>query len=114
MPVLAASCRLASSSRCLPPRRGTRRHEQYCITHYYYRTMLLRGRELRTIRQGYPKLAGVVPSKEEAMMDRERPSASESEGKIPEAWIGQEVMIETTEALSRAICVPRPPSTLRT
>ena len=31
-------------------------------------------------------------------MDRERPSASEV--KIPEAWIGQEVMIETTEALS--------------
>src|SRR5215211_3386992 len=37
---------------------------------------------------------------EEAMMDRERPSASDSEGKIPEAWIGQEVMIETTETLS--------------
>jgi hypothetical protein len=35
------------------------------------------------------------------MMDRERPSASDSEGKIPEAWIGQEVMIETTEVLSR-------------
>ena len=34
------------------------------------------------------------------MMDRERPSASELEGKIPEAWIGQEVMIETTEVLS--------------
>jgi len=33
-------------------------------------------------------------------MDRERPSASNSEGKIPEAWIGQEVMIETTEVLS--------------
>jgi hypothetical protein len=32
------------------------------------------------------------------MMDRERPSTSEE--KIPEAWIGQEVMIETTEALS--------------
>ena len=31
-------------------------------------------------------------------MDRERASASEA--KIPEAWIGQEVMIETTEALS--------------
>jgi hypothetical protein len=28
--------------------------------------------------------------KEEAMMDRERPSASELEGKIPEAWIGLE------------------------
>jgi hypothetical protein len=34
------------------------------------------------------------------MMDRERPSASDSEGKIPEAWIGQEVMLETTEVLS--------------
>ena len=34
------------------------------------------------------------------MMDRERPSASELEGKIPEAWIEQEVMIETTEVLS--------------
>ena len=33
-------------------------------------------------------------------MDRERPSASDSGEKIPEAWIGQEVMIETTEALS--------------
>ena len=31
-------------------------------------------------------------------MDRERPSASEE--KIPEAWIGQEVMLETTETLS--------------
>lgn len=34
------------------------------------------------------------------MMDRERPSASDSAETIPEAWIGQEVMIETTEALS--------------
>ena len=34
------------------------------------------------------------------MMDRERPGAPGSEGKIPEAWIGQEVMLETTEALS--------------
>ena len=34
------------------------------------------------------------------MMDRERLSAAESKGKIPEAWIGKEVMIETTEALS--------------
>ena len=33
------------------------------------------------------------------MMDRERPAAPQS-GPIPEAWIGQEVMIETTEALS--------------
>jgi hypothetical protein len=33
-------------------------------------------------------------------MDRERPSASDAESKIPGAWIGQEVMIETTEALS--------------
>jgi len=34
------------------------------------------------------------------MMDRERPSAPNSKGRIPEAWIGQEVMLETTEALS--------------
>jgi hypothetical protein len=34
------------------------------------------------------------------MMDRERRSASDSEGKIPETWIGQEVMLETTEVLS--------------
>ncbi len=34
------------------------------------------------------------------MMERERPGASDLEGKIPEAWIGQEVMIETTESLS--------------
>jgi sensor histidine kinase regulating citrate/malate metabolism len=34
------------------------------------------------------------------MMERDRPSASELEGKVPEAWIGQEVMIETTGALS--------------
>jgi hypothetical protein len=33
-------------------------------------------------------------------MDRERPGAPGQEGRIPEAWIGQEVMIETTEALS--------------
>ena len=33
-------------------------------------------------------------------MDRERPRAADSEEKIPEAWIGQEVMIETTEVLS--------------
>jgi hypothetical protein len=33
------------------------------------------------------------------MMDRQRPSASEG-SRIPEAWIGQEVMLETTEALS--------------
>ena len=31
-------------------------------------------------------------------MDRERPSGAER--KIPEAWIGHEVMLETTEALS--------------
>jgi hypothetical protein len=36
---------------------------------------------------------------EGAVMDRERPSASEG-SRIPEAWIGQEVMLETTEALS--------------
>jgi hypothetical protein len=35
------------------------------------------------------------------MMDKEMPSASDAEGNdIPEAWIGQEVMLETTEALS--------------
>jgi hypothetical protein len=34
------------------------------------------------------------------MMDRERPSASDSEGRVPEAWIGKRVMIETTEVLS--------------
>ena len=34
------------------------------------------------------------------MMDREKPSAPNSKGRIPEAWIGQEVMLETTEALS--------------
>jgi len=32
------------------------------------------------------------------MMDRARQSGAES--KIPEAWIGQEVMLETTEVLS--------------
>ena len=32
-------------------------------------------------------------------MDRERPSAPQG-GPIPEAWIGREVMIETTEVLS--------------
>jgi hypothetical protein len=31
-------------------------------------------------------------------MERARPTASEE--RIPEAWIGQEVMLETTEALS--------------
>jgi hypothetical protein len=35
---------------------------------------------------------------EGTVMDRERPSASER--RIPEAWIGQEVMLETTETLS--------------
>ena len=34
------------------------------------------------------------------MMARKRPSASDSQGTIPEAWIGQQVMIETTETLS--------------
>ena len=32
-------------------------------------------------------------------MDRERPAAPQG-GPIPEAWIGREVMIETTEVLS--------------
>jgi hypothetical protein len=31
---------------------------------------------------------------------RETQRLGDSEGKIPEAWIGQEVMIETTEVLS--------------
>ena len=39
-------------------------------------------------------------------MDRERPSASE--GRIPEAWIGQEVMLETTENLSSDLRVAAP------
>ena len=33
-------------------------------------------------------------------MDRAKPCSSDSEEKIPEAWIGQEVMLETTEVLS--------------
>ena len=33
-------------------------------------------------------------------MDRKRSSAADSEERIPEAWIGHEVMIETTEVLS--------------
>ena len=33
-------------------------------------------------------------------MDRERPKASDSQETIPEAWIGPQVMLETTEALS--------------
>ena len=33
-------------------------------------------------------------------MERERPRASGAKEMIPEAWIGREVMIETTEALS--------------
>jgi hypothetical protein len=33
-------------------------------------------------------------------MNRERPKASDSQKTIPEAWIGQQVMLETTEALS--------------
>jgi hypothetical protein len=42
------------------------------------------------------------------MMDRERSSASDSGEKIPEAWIGQEVMLETTETLSSDLraCAP--------
>ena len=33
-------------------------------------------------------------------MDGEQPSASDSVRTIPEAWIGQQVMLETTETLS--------------
>ena len=40
------------------------------------------------------------PKRRGSFDGRERPSTSELEGKIPEAWIGQEVMIETTEVLS--------------
>jgi hypothetical protein len=47
-----------------------------------------------------PTLAGGERAEEKAMMDRERPSAPNAEGRIPQAWIGQEVMLETTEALS--------------
>jgi len=50
-----------------------------------------------------PKLSYSCAKREirgETMMDPQRPSASDSEQKIPEAWIGQEVMIETTEVLS--------------
>ena len=42
------------------------------------------------------------------MMDRERPSASDAQGRIPEAWIGKRVMIETTEALSTDLRVTVP------
>jgi hypothetical protein len=38
--------------------------------------------------------------KRRAMMEREGPSASDSKEMIPEAWIGQKVMLETTESLS--------------
>jgi hypothetical protein len=34
------------------------------------------------------------------MMGRERPSAPDSKEMIPEAWIGQQVLLETTESLS--------------
>ncbi len=40
------------------------------------------------------------------MMDRERPSTSE--GRIPEAWIGREVMLETTETLSNDLRAAAP------
>src|SRR5215207_9352184 len=49
---------------------------------------------------------------EEAMMDRERPSASDSEDKIPEAWIGQEVINDRDhrDPLERSACLcPRLP-----
>ena len=39
-------------------------------------------------------------------MDRERPGASQ--GSIPEAWIGQEVMLETTEVLSNDLRAAAP------
>jgi hypothetical protein len=34
------------------------------------------------------------------VINRERPGAPGPEGRTPEAWIGREVMIETTEVLS--------------
>jgi hypothetical protein len=52
-----------------------------------------------------PRFGGRILSRrrkraeEGTMMDRERPAAPQG-GPIPEAWIGQEVMIETTEVLS--------------
>lgn len=39
-------------------------------------------------------------------MDRERPGASETS--IPEAWIGREVMLETTESLSNDLRAATP------
>jgi hypothetical protein len=46
-------------------------------------------------------------------MDGERPKASDSQKTIPEAWIGQQVMLETTEALSTDLRAA-PPCTWRT
>ena len=46
-------------------------------------------------------------------MGRERPKASDSQETIPEAWIGQQVMLETTEALSTDLRAAAP-STWRT
>jgi hypothetical protein len=61
---------------------------------------VLGDREVRFERQAFGE--GILPLRERieegTVMDRERPSASEE--KIPEAWIGQEVMLETTETLS--------------
>jgi hypothetical protein len=48
----------------------------------------------------YPYRLRKSKKEEGAMMDRERPSVSGTEEQIPEAWIGQEVMLETTETLS--------------
>jgi alpha-glucosidase len=39
-------------------------------------------------------------------MDRERSSSSQSEGEIPEAWIGQGVMIETTDIVFALDSIP--------
>jgi hypothetical protein len=39
-------------------------------------------------------------AEEDAVMNRERPGRTGTGGHIPEAWIGREVMIETTEVLS--------------
>jgi hypothetical protein len=48
----------------------------------------------------YPYRDHGIEKEEVALIVRERPNASDSEKKIPEAWIGQEVMLEITEALS--------------
>src|SRR4028119_252467 len=57
-------------------------------------------REEGSLRRRYPTGAGAKRTEKDAVMNRERPYAPGPEGRIPEAWVGREVMIETTEALS--------------